>query len=265
MRVVLVQVAFDDREPVEARRAEVARLVRDHSGDVDLVVLPELWGVGAFAAKLWSDRSEPLRGPTYELLAGLATQLGCVIHGGSIIERDGEQLYNTAVVVGPDGGLLASYRKIHRFGAAGREREILSPGLRPCVLDLPLRGGGEVSTGLATCYDVRFPELFRVLSRRGARLLILPGAWPTARADEIRLQLRTRALENQSVLLTCGIAGESGRTPMSGGSAIMRPNGQVLAEAGPDPTVLVGDVGLGEIDRLRAEFPVLEDRRLTEC
>ena len=67
------------------------------------------------------------------------------------------------------------------------------------------------------------------------------------------------------MLLTCGIAGESGRTPMSGGSAIMRPNGQVLAEAGPDPTVLVGDVDLGEIDRLRAEFPVLEDRRLTEC
>ncbi len=295
MKVALLQVGFEDRQPPDERRDEVARLARELPSDVDLVVLPELWGVGAFAAKRWADRAEPLRGPTYEFLAGLAGELGCAIHGGSIIEREdaalrgggadlhhdegadlhhnegaalqggGAELFNTALVVGSDGELLASYRKIHRFGAAGREREILSAGTDPCVLDLPLRAGGSVPTGLATCYDVRFPELFRVLSRRGARALLVPGAWPSARAEEIRLQLRTRALENQSVLLTCGIAGESGRTPMAGGSAIIRPNGQILAEAGAEPGVLVDEVDLGEIDRLREEFPVLEDRRLTEC
>jgi predicted amidohydrolase len=166
-------------------------------------------------------------------------------------------------VLGPDGALLASYRKVHRFGFGAGEPKLLEAGDGVVTVDLPLgEGGAPVTTGLATCYDLRFPELFRALVDRGAELVLLPAAWPAARAEHWSLLVRARALEDQVALVAAGTAGTHAGHAMAGRSAVVSPRGQVLAELGDEEGVLVADVDLADAARYRAEFPVLADRRL---
>lgn len=273
MKVALIQLAYQDDLPLEIRRAAVVHRLRQLAGDADLVVLPELWSAGAFTPRRWSDCAEPVDGPTGTALAETARELGCVVHGGSIVERAGDRLHNTALLFGPDGDRLAAYRKIHTFGAAGLERELIVPGEAPCVVELPLRAGGTVRTGVSTCYDLRFPELFRVQARAEVAVQLVSASWPAARAEAWTLLLRARAMENQTFVLGCGAAGWSGRTAMAGSSVVIGPDGRVVAAApGSDDAqdaapehVLTADLDLDEIARVREEFPVLPDRRLERC
>jgi predicted amidohydrolase len=276
MRVHVVQVAYGDDETVAERVTRVADLVRAQRG-ADLVVLPELWPHGGFAYRTWAERAETLDGPTVQALADAARDLGVVVHAGSLVERaadgadrgpDGRGLWNTSVVLGPDGGLLATYRKIHRFGFGAGEPKLLEAGRDVVTLHLPVGGaeapGGTVgvTTGLATCYDLRFPELFRRLLDAGARLVLVPAAWPAARVEAWQLLGRARAIENQYVLVQSNTGGTHSGVPMGGRSQVVAATGEVLAEAGDGEEVLVVDVDLGEVDRWRAQFPVLADRRL---
>ncbi|MEJ5944093.1 nitrilase-related carbon-nitrogen hydrolase [Pseudokineococcus basanitobsidens] len=267
MRLHLLQVGYGDDEPVAARRDRVAALVAAQEG-ADVVVLPELWAHGGFASGTWGERAEALDGPTARALADAARACGAVVHGGSVVERvpgtagGPDRLHNTSLVLRPDGALLARYRKVHRFGHGRGESELMTPGQEVVVADVPLRDGTVLPTGLATCYDLRFPELFRRLLDGGARLVLLPAAWPAARADHWRLLVRARALEDQVLLAACGTAGTHARTPMAGASAVVGPDGVVLAEAGADEEVLVVDVDPGVVEDARVAFPVLADRRL---
>nr|WP_222710673.1 carbon-nitrogen family hydrolase [Quadrisphaera setariae] len=268
VQVSVLQVGYDDDEPVAARVDRVAQLVADQRG-ADLVVLPELWAPGGFAYREWERRAEPLDGPTVRALADAARAAGAVVHGGSLVERteqpgpQGRHLWNTSVVLGPDGALLASYRKVHRFGFGAGEPLLMEAGEDVVVVDLPLGPEGEaVRTGLATCYDVRFPELFRRQVDLGAELVLLPAAWPAARLAHWRLLTRARAVEDQVVLIAVGTAGTHARTPMAGHSAVVSPWGEDLAEADADEQVLRVEVDLGEVARCREQFPVLADRRL---
>jgi predicted amidohydrolase len=287
MRVHVLQIAYDDREPVAERVERVSDLVRRQAG-ADLVVLPELWAPGGFSYRTWAERAESVDGPTVTAVAAAARDLGAVVHAGSIVERaaegspdrgaDGRGLWNTSVVVGPDGGVLATYRKIHRFGFGQGEPVLLEAGEDVVTVELPVpgRGTGEPDAGagasagtrtavagLATCYDLRFPELFRRLVDAGARLVLLPAAWPAARVEAWRLLGRARAIENQLVLVQCNTAGTHAGVPMGGYSQLVDARGDVIAEAGPDgESVLAVDVDLDEVDAWREAFPVLADRRL---
>lgn len=272
MRVALLQVAFDDDEPLDGRRERVAALVRRYGAEADLVVLPELWWVGAFAARTWAERAEALDGSTRSAMASAARDAGCVLHAGSIIERaddgtigpdGGVGLYNTSLILDAEGALLTTYRKIHTFGAAGLEAELLAAGVDPVTCDLP--GREPLRVGLATCYDLRFPELFRLLTRRGAQALIVPAAWPLERAATWTLLLRARAIENQAYVLGCGAAGVNGKTQMAGASVVVGPTGDVLTQVGADEQVLTCEIHASEVERARAAFPVLADRRLSTC
>jgi predicted amidohydrolase len=269
MRIHVLQVGYSDDESVAARVARVADLVRAQRG-ADLVVLPELWAPGGFSYRSWSERAEALDGPTVSAMAAAAREIGAVVHAGSIVERapvgaadaelgaTGRGLWNTSVLLGPDGARLASYRKIHRFGFGEGEPTLMEAGEDVVTATLP---DGTVA-GLATCYDLRFPELFRLLLDAGARLVIVPAAWPAPRVEAWRLLGRARAVEDQVVLVQCNTAGRHAGTTMGGYSQVVDATGAVLAEAGPDEQVLVVDVDLAEVDRWRAAFPVLADRRL---
>ncbi|WP_299036214.1 nitrilase-related carbon-nitrogen hydrolase [uncultured Pseudokineococcus sp.] len=261
MRLHLLQVGYGDDEPVAARRDRVAALVAAQEG-ADVVVLPELWAHGGFASARWSERAEPLDGPTARAMADAARACGAVVHAGSVVERDGDRLFNTSLLLGPDGALLARYRKVHRFGHGRGESELMTPGDEVVVAPVPLRDGSSLPVGLATCYDLRFPEMFRALLDGGARLVLLPAAWPAARREHWRLLVRARALEDQLLVAACGTAGAHARTLMAGASAVVGPDGGVLAEAGEDEEVLVVDVDPGVVRRAREDFPVLADRRL---
>ncbi|MFP5336509.1 MAG: carbon-nitrogen family hydrolase [Actinomycetes bacterium] len=269
MRISLVQVAYGDDEPVDERRARVADLVRQQHG-ADLVVLPELWAPGGFSYTEWAERAEPVDGPTVHAVAAAAKEIGAVVHAGSIVERaaDGESrgeqgrgLWNTSVLLSPDGSVLATYRKIHRFGFGVGEPRLLEAGTDVVTVTLPGLGADAV-VGLSTCYDLRFPELYRALLDAGARLVLVPAAWPAARVDHWSVLARARAIENQTVVVAANTAGTHARTPMGGRSVVVGPRGEVLAEAGTGEEVLVVDVDLADVAAARESFPVLADRRL---
>jgi predicted amidohydrolase len=271
MRISLLQVAYDDDEPIAARRQRVAALVRRQQG-ADLVVLPELWAPGGFSYRSWRRDAEAVEGPTVHAIRDAARDLGAFVHAGSVVEDashdpggDGHGLYNTSVLLDRRGGVLATYRKVHRFGFGAGEPKLMDAGSE--VVTVPLPGtddgtGREVVVGLATCYDLRFPEMFRALLDGGARLLVVPAAWPAARVGHWTLLARARALENQCFLVATNTAGTHSSTPMGGRSLVVGPMGDVVAEAGDGEQVLVVDVDLTEVERVRKSFPVLEDRRL---
>ncbi|MER8183244.1 carbon-nitrogen family hydrolase [Kitasatospora sp. NPDC094015] len=257
MRASLIQLAVSDAEPPAERRARAAALVRAQEG-ADLVVLPELWPLGGFAYEAWSAGAETLEGPTAEAMAAAAEAAGVWLHAGSIVERDPDgPIYNTSLLFAPDGELVHTYRKIHRFGFDSGEAVVMGAGQEIVTAATDL---GRI--GLATCYDLRFPELFRALLDAGAELLLVPAAWPAKRREHWTLLARARAVEEQAYVLACNTAGTHGGVEQAGHSLVVDPWGQVLAEAGPDEEVLTVDLDPAEVAKARAEFPVHRDRLL---
>jgi predicted amidohydrolase len=253
LRTHVIQLALADGEPTAERTARVAALVRAQAG-ADLVILPELWPQGAFAYDRWEAEAEPLSGPTVQALAAAARDLGAHVHMGSVVERDeAGRLFNTSVLLGPDGQLLTTYRKIHLFGFGEGEPKLMTPGSDIVVHD---------RFGLATCYDLRFPEMFRRLLDAGAEALLLTSGWPAKRVAHWRLLAQARAVENQMYVVACNTAGEHSGYPMGGHSMVVDPWGSVLAEAGEGEEVLTVDLDLDSVAPTRASFPILADRRL---
>lgn len=260
LRVGLFQIAFDEDEEFDARWARISDLIRAHRHH-DLLVLPELWAHGAFLAESWPHTAETASGEFVRRVHGLAAELGVVIHGGSYVERseppEDARMWNTSVVAGADGSLVTTYRKIHRFGFGEGEPTMLEAGVEPTDVWL-----GSTHAGLATCYDLRFPELFRVLVDRGCELFLVPASWPAARLADWSLLGRARALENQAFMIQVNTVGTHGGLKMGGGSQVVAPTGQVLAEAGDSEEVLSVEVDLDHVARFRRDFPVLHDRRV---
>ncbi|MEU9184821.1 carbon-nitrogen family hydrolase [Streptomyces sp. NPDC048484] len=279
MRASLLQIAVDEGESVDARRQRVASLVRQQTGS-DLVVLPELWTTGAFAFESFGVEAEPLKGPTYEVMAKAASDAGVWLHAGSIPERapsdpervasDPERvasvpergasdgaLYNTSLVFSPSGDLVATYRKIHRFGFDKGEAVLMGAGSELVTVRLP-----QTTLGLATCYDLRFPELFRGLVDAGAETLVVPAGWPERRRSHWTLLARARAVEDQSYVLACGTGGTHAGVPQAGHSIVVDPWGEVLAEAGAGEEVLTVEFDPARVGTTREQFPALKDRLL---
>lgn len=257
MRASLIQISVDEDESVESRRRRMASLVRDQAG-ADLVVLPELWTTGAFAFESFASAAEPLEGPTYEAMAKAASDTGVWLHAGSIPERapDGT-LYNTSLVFSPSGDLAASYRKIHRFGFDKGEAVLMGAGAELVTLRVP-----DTTIGIATCYDLRFPELFRGLVDAGAEMFVLSAGWPERRRSHWTLLAQARAVENQAYVLACGTAGTHAGVSQAGHSIVVDPWGEVLAEAGPGEEVLTVDLDPAKVATTREQFPALKDRLL---
>ncbi|MGV9644757.1 carbon-nitrogen family hydrolase [Streptomyces sp. NPDC003514] len=257
MRASLLQIDVNEDESVESRRARVASLVREQAG-ADLVVLPELWTTGAFAYEEFGTEAEPLEGPTYEAMAKAASDAGVWLHAGSIPERDPDgPLYNTSLVFSPSGDLAAAYRKIHRFGFDKGEAVLMGAGLDLVTVRLP-----GTTLGVATCYDLRFPELFRGLVDAGAETFVIPAGWPERRRAHWTLLAQARAVENQAYVLACGTAGTHAGVPQAGHSIVVDPWGEVLAQAGPGEEVLTVDFDPGRVAVTRDQFPALKDRVL---
>ncbi|MFE3717918.1 carbon-nitrogen family hydrolase [Streptomyces cyaneofuscatus] len=257
MRASLIQIAVDPDESVEARRERAASLVVGQRGS-DLVVLPELWPVGAFAYTVFEQEAEPLQGPTHDVMAKAAAEAGVWLHAGSFVERAADgTLYNTALVFSPDGERSAVYRKIHRFGFDKGEAVMMGAGEELVTVALP-----ETTLGLATCYDLRFPEQFRGLVDAGAETLVVSAGWPERRRAHWTLLAQARAVENQAYVLALGTAGTHAGVPQAGHSIVVDPWGEVLAEAGADEEILTVEFDPAKVGATREQFPALKDRRL---
>lgn len=254
--VAMVQVASPDGESVAARRERVGSMVVEARG-ADLVTLPELWAPGYFAFEHYTERAEPLDGDTVTAGRDWARMVNAHIHLGSIVERapDG-RLHNTAILIDPTGTMVQTYRKVHLFGLGSPEGRLLTPGDAVSVRGSPL---GPTST--TTCYDLRFPELWRVLTDAGTESVIVPAAWPAARLDHWRLLTAARAVEGQLVVVATNATGTHGGVVVAGHSQVVGPWGEVLGEAGTAEGITLVEVDPAETARVRDRFPVLADRR----
>jgi predicted amidohydrolase len=265
MKVALVQLDVDLAVPAaKARELAVAKVHEAAEDGAELVVLPELWVHGAFDAQPWAATAEPMHGETAQALREAAIDCGIVLHGGSIVERtpDGN-LYNTSLVFDAEGELLAGYRKIHRFGFDQGEAAVMSAGEYLTTFSLrDIDDSVLTEVGLATCYDVRFPEMYRKLLDAGVQTVVQVAAWPARRLSHWLTLCRARAIENQMYVLACAAAGTQAGLEMTGHSMVIDPWGEVVAEAGAGPTTLHAEIDLASVAATRERFPVLRDRRL---
>ena len=231
----------------------------------ELVVLPEKWPLLGTPEQTAAG-AEPFDGPTVAWARDLARELGIDLVAGSFAERvEGEERgRNTSVHVGPDGEVRATYRKVHMFdvevgGRTYRESEHESPG-DEVVLSETVDGTG---LGLSVCYDLRFPELYRILAVRGARILAVPSAFTlTTTREHWEVLLRARAIEDQCFVVAPNQFGEHAPGYRSGGrSMIVDPWGIVLAQAPDAETFVVADLDLGRLEEIRRSLPSLANRR----
>ncbi|HYJ20860.1 MAG TPA: carbon-nitrogen hydrolase family protein [Solirubrobacterales bacterium] len=262
MRAAAVQLNSNADKARNLAAAE--RLVRAAAADgADLVVLPEKWNLLAGGEELVAG-AESLAGPSLSAARAWARELEIHLVAGSVAERgEGEKVANTSVLIGPDGEDLAVYRKIHMFdvdagGVSYRESEHEQPGSE--VVTGPI---GELIAGLSVCYDLRFPELFRILALRGARILTVPSAFTTATGrDHWEVLLRARAIENQAFVLAPNQVGAAApHFDSFGHSAIVDPWGKLLALAPDEECFVAAELDLTAQEQVRESLPSLANRR----
>jgi deaminated glutathione amidase len=253
-----------------ARNLETAeRLVRDAAADgAELVVLPEKWNLLGDSRTLL-EGSEALDGPSVEAARAWARELEIHLIAGSFAERseEEERAFNTSVLIDAGGEVLAVYRKIHMFdvevgGVTYRESESEQPG-EDIVVAGVASGGEEVEVGLTVCYDLRFPELYRILAVRGARVITVPSAFTaTTGRDHWEVLLRARAIENQAYVVAPNQIGNAPPHYESyGRSAIVDPWGVVIALAPDRECYITADLDLDAQRRIRESLPSLANRR----
>lgn len=257
MRIASFQVGFDDAESKEERVERVLGTV-DGCRGADLVLLPELWPTGFFSFDRFAEEAEPVDGPIVQALADRARALRAYIHTGSFVERDEDgRLANTSVLLGPEGNTLGVYRKIHLFGYGSREKEVLTPGSEVVTADTAF---GTV--GMATCYDLRFPEQFRIMVDQGAEFFLICSAWPYPRLEHWLMLNRVRALENQVFLVSANCVGVDEGVRFCGHSMIVDPWGSILAGSGDEQMIIWSEIDPQKVREVRDVFPPLRDRVL---
>ena len=241
------------------------RLIRAAaSSGADPIALPEFWSCHG-AETAYRENAEPVPGPTTDFLGGLARELGVYVLGGSIIEGDpsSRKVHNTSTFFGPDGEMSAVYRKIHLFDVKAPDGEYLESETIAPGTEVVTAKADAATLGLSVCYDVRFPELYRLLALRGAEVLMVPSAFTLQTGkDHWELLLRARAVENQAFVVAPAQWGQraDGRWTY-GRSMVVDPWGTVLSQCPDRDGYAIATLDLGYLDRLREDFPSLENRR----
>lgn len=218
-----------------------------------LIVLPELWSTG-YALEQSRELANPLNVGLFAQLSTIATQSKISIVG-STLEKRGLEVSNSATFFASNGRLMGVYRKIHLFRLMEEDRW-LQPGAAPLTLETPWG-----TNGIAICYDLRFPELFRRYAVQGARVILLPAEWPIERIDHWRTLVQARAIENQCFMVATNACGQTGDKVFGGHSMIVDPWGRIVIEAGETPQLVTAEIDVDQVDIVRSRIPVLEDRR----
>ncbi|GAA0199603.1 carbon-nitrogen family hydrolase [Haladaptatus pallidirubidus] len=265
MRLALAQIEIEGGD-VESNRKRAADAIESAAErDADLVSLPEIFNVGYFAFETYQRNAEALDGPTLTQISSLADEHDIGVLAGSIVEdlslTDGETpaeegLANTSVFFDRDGNRRAVYRKHHLFGYESAEAEMLVPGESLGIVEFE-----DVTIGMTTCYDLRFPELYRDIAEAGATLVLVPSAWPYPRVEHWKVLSRARAIENQCFLATVNGSGSYEDATLLGRSTVYDPWGTPLASTGDEPEIVVRDIDPTRVSKIREEFPAWHDRR----
>ncbi|MGM0420964.1 MAG: nitrilase-related carbon-nitrogen hydrolase [Bacillota bacterium] len=261
MQVASIQLEVQEGESKESRISHADKMIdlsvekANDSSNLDLVLLPELWNVGFFEFERYKKESEEIQGKTFSFLANKAFEHDIYIYGGTIVEKAGNELFNTALFIGPNGNLLASYRKIHIFSYFGsKEGEYITPGDKPIVVKTEL-----ANFGLSTCYDLRFPEVYRQEMQKGAEVFLVTSCWSFPRVENWVALNQVRATENVAYLISCNATGNVRGHMHLGHSMIVDPWGLPIASSGSKEDIIMADINLQEIEDARNRFPALND------
>jgi deaminated glutathione amidase len=267
LRTAVIQV--NTRDNLAENLSNVERFL-DQAADMgaQFVGLPEFWTyLGPSSG--FESAAQTIPGPIIEILQEKAREHNMIVHGGSIVERDPQlagKFYNTSVLINRDGEIVARYRKIHLFdvdlsnGEKHYESERIEPGNDIVIAEID-----GITFGLTICYDLRFPELYRLLALKGAQIIMVPAGFTlhTGR-DHWEVLLRARAIENLCYVIA---PAQVGTYPPNrqcfGRSMIVNPWGLVLAQAQDSPTAIIADIDLKQIEQAREQIPCLENRRPT--
>jgi deaminated glutathione amidase len=264
-KMVAAAIQMSSTTDKEENKGTAEALIREAaSAGAQLVALPELWSCHGLD-KVYRENAEPIPGPTTDFLGDLARELGVYLLGGSILEggRDSERLSNTSTFFDPSGEMTAVYRKIHLFDVKVSEKEYLESANIAPGSEIVAAKAGAAKLGLSVCYDVRFPELYRLLALRGAEILAVPAAFTLQTGkDHWEILLRARAVENQAFVIAPAQWGQKadGRWTY-GRSMIVDPWGTVLATCPDRDGYALATLDLDYLDRFRTEFPALANRR----
>lgn len=263
-KVASLQMAHSDAQSKADRIAHAEEMI-DKVANVDLILLSETWNVGWFSFDEYNALSEPIDGETISRIAAKAKEVNSYILAGSIIEKDKDgHLYNTSVLLDPNGKRIATYRKMHLVGftvsgtimGEGGEKAILKPGKEIVVAKTDL---GVL--GLSICYDIRFPELFRKMAvHHGVEVFLHPSGWPITKVDNYQALIKARANENMCWMVTCVGAGVNRGNLYQGYSAVVDPDGNVLS-CGPRAAeaIVLGEVDTSRVYQLRKAITVFDD------
>ena len=253
MRIASIQLRVIE-ESKDKSLEQAAQMIRQCRG-ANLILLPELWNIGFMSFDRYREEAENQEGPTLALLRTQAKELSCYLYTGSFVEKRGNQFYNSSFLLDPKGEILGSYQKAHLFTYQSEEAAILTPGTSLTVISTEFG-----NFGLATCYDLRFPEFFRKMLDQEAEFFLIASAWPASRLEHWLLFNRTRALENLSYLISSNCVGINRGTRFAGHSMLVDPFGEVVAESKDQECIVWGEANREVVLRTRSEFPALKDR-----
>lgn len=266
-RLIVATIQMDTKENKKLNIQQALNfIVKSAAKGAKLIALPEVFNfIGRSALEL--EQAETIPGPTTDQIAAKAVEHQCWISGGSILEKinGSQKVYNTSFIVNPNGKVAAVYRKIHLYdvdvegGPRSIESKYRNSGKE--IVTVKLEG---FTVGIAICYDLRFPELFRALTHRGANVILVPAyfAKATAKAHWHAL-LRARAIENQVYIIAANQTGDDKAIfPAFGHSMIIDPWGRILTELKDGTGVITAEINKAYLDNIRKRLPCLQHIKL---
>ncbi len=259
IKIIIVQleaIAGDIEKNIEK-----VQTILDKSGcsSADLIVLPELWTTGWDCEEFNKVSEELYSSKTYNFIKEIAVKYRSNIIGGtSILRKEGEKDRNTCIIMDRSGNLIASYDKYHLFSHRGQsEGTYLEEGNTALLVNTDI---GKI--GISICYDIRFPEMFRLYAFNNADLIVNMAAWPKSFVDEYLTLAKTRAIENQIFFITACLTGKINETfKFSGHSMICDYKGRIIAELEEEEKALITTVDLDEMKQYRFQMPILKDTK----
>ncbi len=255
LKVALAQMDIAFGAPAqnfEKVAAFVAQAAEQHA---DIVAFPEMWNTG-YALKQLGQLADVNGLETQKKLSQLAKTYHIYIFGGSVAVAADQKFYNTTYVFDNEGQLLSTYQKVHLFGLM-HEGDFMAAGQQASHFDVL----GVPATNVI-CYDIRFPEWLRKLSAAGSQLIFVPAEWPSVRTPQWTRLLAARAIENQSFVVAINRVGQDPDNVFGGHSLVLDPLGNELLCLDDQEQLQVVTIDLAEIDKIRGEIPVFEDRRV---
>ncbi|MCD7740542.1 MAG: hypothetical protein LUH11_04255 [Candidatus Gastranaerophilales bacterium] len=262
MKIKLIIVQLEAIAGDIEKNIEKAETLLEKGGisSADLIILPELWTTGWDCERFNEVSEELYSSKTYKFIKETALKYNSnIIGGSSVLKKDGEKDRNSCIIMNRNGELLAVYDKYHLFSHRGQsEGSYLEEGTTALLINTDI---GKI--GISICYDIRFPEMFRLYAFNNADLIVNMAAWPQSFVDEYVTLAKARAIENQIFFISCCLTGKINETfKFSGNSMICDYKGRIITGLKEEEKILSANIDLDEMKQYRIQMPILNDTKL---